>query len=83
MKMFTVLGIVFWPILQIIKAAYEDPVASFYHFIPHKLFCCHPPESADALSPSGSDGIPEFEETWLFGEIYTCSALLEKYEKIN
>ncbi|THH23278.1 hypothetical protein EUX98_g7896 [Antrodiella citrinella] len=35
---FEVKGLVYRPLLETIKAAYSDPAAQMYHFIPHKLF---------------------------------------------
>lgn len=81
-------------LIDIVKAAYEDPVSSTYHHVPFKLFCEHPASPNDApptmpepgpstSSSSTPNDPPPFEKTRLYGETYTATAFAEEHESIQ
>ncbi|KAJ3473558.1 hypothetical protein NLI96_g12942 [Meripilus lineatus] len=87
---FIVDNIIHRKLLDVVKGANSDPVASNYHYIPHQLYCRHP-RAEDDTSPSNSqhttlsdseslESNDEFEDTRLYGEVYSSDAMLEEHE---
>lgn len=89
---FEVEGILHRSLIEMIKAANLDPVASKYHYDPHKLFCRHPaqpsspPASSQPSTPSTSPHVNEppieFEETRIHGEAYNSDSAIEEEEML-
>ena len=52
---FEVQGIIYRSLIDLIKAANEDNVASSFHYVPHKLYCRHPTQQADYIHSSSSN----------------------------
>ena len=76
---FEVQGIIYRSLIDLIKAANEDNVASSFHYVPHKLYCRHPMQQADHIYLSLSNTLNQplqYEETRLYGEAYVCDAIL-------
>lgn len=86
---FEVGGIVYRRLIEVIKAANEDPVAFQHHYIPYKLYCRHPAQtappgsSATPASEPNTDAPPETKETRLYGEAYVADAILEEDARLQ
>lgn len=89
---FEVKGIIYQPLIEIIKAANQDPVAKLYHYDSHKLYCRHPvhPSSSTTSSvPSTSstdtpdeEPAPEFKETRVHSESYNGDAAIDEEQRL-
>lgn len=56
---FTVPGLIYRPLLELIKSAYEDPIAAQYHFVPFKMYWKRPQMSqASADTPTSPAASP-------------------------
>ncbi|GBE87834.1 hypothetical protein SCP_1200590 [Sparassis crispa] len=84
---FEVTGIYYRPLLQVIKAAYQDISATRFHVIPHKLFWQPPSSSNDASSSesasSDDDVEVEPEPVRIYSELYNSDAMLEEDAKLR
>ncbi|EMD34528.1 hypothetical protein CERSUDRAFT_55172 [Gelatoporia subvermispora B] len=65
---FEIPGVQYRPILEVLKAAYQDPQAAYYHYTPHKTFW-----QADAKP---GEELPPAER--IYSEVYNSDAMLEE-----
>ncbi len=89
---FRVDGIMYRKLIELVKTANLDAIASRYHYNPHKIFCRHstqtpsPATSSEHFEPlasfSTNKPLVEFEETQLYDETYNSDTAIEKEEQL-
>lgn len=88
---FQVTEIWFRRLLEVIKAAYQDPIAAKYHFLPHRMYwrrtTRNPPSraSSETSSATGTQPTDEVgtEDIQIYSEIYNSEAMIEEDAKMR
>ncbi|KAH9950133.1 hypothetical protein B0H21DRAFT_881501, partial [Amylocystis lapponica] len=83
--LFTVSGIYYRRLLEVIKSAYQDPEARAYHWIPFKMFWRPGAGELSSLgtTDSGSESPDVEEDIRIYSELYNSDAMLEEDARIR
>ncbi|TCD66065.1 hypothetical protein EIP91_001873 [Steccherinum ochraceum] len=79
---FEVKGIFHRRLIEVIKAAFQDPIAASYNLIPYRLFWNSEASQTPAGESAGSNSsLPDAER--IYSEVYNSDAMVDEYEKIQ
>lgn len=69
-------GLYYRPLVEVIRAAYEDPSAKQFEYTPYQLHFC------DEDGGDGDNRSDHQPSEQIYTEVYTADAILEKHERI-